>query len=169
MDSFNYKNILQEENSNFEEKNLNEIINIKTDYFTNNSNNIKEIHENNITYTSNEDRISDSFNNLLFNKENKRNLYFEYTDGVSDRKFSKEINPLKKIDISSIDPSPSDINALSSFKKRKVLQNRKSNIQPGNNNNVNFKNVISMRNGSFSLPRNNSRKFQIFKTKKNMK
>jgi hypothetical protein len=161
LESFNFKGILPVQERNLNDNNLNEIINIKTDYFTNNSNiNIRE-------FDSNEDRISDGYNNYLFidkeNKynKNKKNYFSDFTDSKSPNKEINENNILKKIDISTISRHPKefsinvynyDINNKNKTKKN--YQNR-NNIQPGSAK------VFLMRNDSFSLPRTNSKKYSI--------
>lgn len=91
-DDFNYKSILQDENNKATNEkvtsNINELINIKTDYFTNNSQ--MNIRENYTTQNENvgendenslseqEEKISDIHNKIMFYRDEKeKNLNFE--------------------------------------------------------------------------------------------
>lgn len=107
-DDFNYKSILQDENKQNNEKhlsNINELINIKTDYFTNNSQlNIKEnyttqndnIEENDENSSDPAKMISDKHNKfMLYKDEQEKNLNFEsdfYFDGKNNNNINNNLN-----------------------------------------------------------------------------
>jgi len=198
-DDFNYKSILQDENKTNNEKlssNINDLVNIKTDYFTNNSQlNIKEnyttqneqICENDENSSEHEIMISDTHNKFMFyNNEKEKNLNFE-----SDFYLNSDNNNKKEEE--NMDSENGIVNFNNgNFNNNKVLEAKNkleniniSSINPvlaqyalnnkrrdskcnkaSGNQNALQGKNLLMRNDSFSLPRTNSRIFTKVKNKK---
>jgi len=144
FDDFNYKSILLDENNkNLENlNNMNDLINIKTDYFTNNSNlNIKE----NIYTTQNEnidentsmdeEKISTLHDKLFFyNNEKDKTLNFEsdfyFDKNKNSKKNDNNTNKLKTKKKNNIKEKDNNIDHL------KYLENGISNHDNAYNNNL---------------------------------